>query len=294
MYKLVIESSERAFLPEIRAYVEYFRRNEFEVVVAERREYLPSDFDVALLFHGFHPFWSEYPPVVVGEYHSLSVGRFGRVKDFVKRLLNVRSDLYVFLSGDMRRYMWFLESVRCAYRPMGHYSTTSERNQYAQKRYDVVYSGSIRPGVRETILYLAELGLTVAVVGEGGGLSHGNVTCFGRLDVLGSYEVIIQAKYGLNITPDIFPLNVQDSTKVVEYCALGLGVITNRYSWINGFELARGGRFLDISSVKDRSDVKEFDFIVPSVSDLEWSVVMNRSGIAEKLKSLLVNGRYFE
>jgi hypothetical protein len=51
-------------------------------------------------------------------------------------------------------------------------------------------------------------------------------------------EIYKNARFGLNYTPDIYPYNVQTSTKTLEYLASGLGVISNKYKWSEFFSVS--------------------------------------------------------
>jgi hypothetical protein len=150
-----------------------------------------------------------------------------------------------------------------------------DRNQFdffknESKKYDIIYAGSHREGLIERLENLASLDLTIALVGFDHTFKSSGITCFGRQSPEETRKIISQSCVGLNYTPDVFPLNIQDSTKVIEYCGAGLGVITNRYVWVNEFEKQRKAKFLDLDYVRSKNDVAEFDFIVPDVSDLDW------------------------
>ena len=42
---------------------------------------------------------------------------------------------------------------------------------------------------------------------------------------------LLRARAGLNLVPDVLPLSAQTSTKMLEYLAVGLPVISNRSAW---------------------------------------------------------------
>jgi hypothetical protein len=83
---------------------------------------------------------------------------------------------------------------------------------------------------------------------------------------------------------------MQDSTKILEYCAAGLGVITNRYFWVDDFESKTKARFLDLNAVKERADVENFNFIVPDMKEFDWQVVIESSGVYEALIDVIPKG----
>lgn len=293
MINIAILKKDNSFLPEAEAYYEYFNRIDFiEPHVVSEGDYRPSQFDAVILFHGLHPFWKQYSRLVIGEYHSLSTGRFSRAKDVAKRLLNVKSDIKIFLSQDIRRKMYFRDGDKCLYRPMGYFSEWASKIKEASstKKYDAVYCGSLRGGVEESLLFLADLGLKIVVVGGRLATSHRNIDVIGKVPHKEIYSILASAKYGINYTPDRHPWNIQDSTKVIEYCALGLGVITNRYSWVCEFEKSRGAKFLYMDDISAIRDIKEFNFFPPEIGELDWFVIMEKSRIVDSIRQCLAMG----
>lgn len=280
---IAIEITNRAFLPESYAYRDYFLECGFCCDFVQKGVDDTSNYDAIILFHGFHPFWHKYPDFIIGEYHSLSTGRFSRSRDFIKRLFNVKPNLYIFLNEDVRIKMWFSNRINYITRNMGYNEIDLQKIETEKKIYDIVYCGSYRDGLWPAVKKLADLGMKVAIVGPELPFVHTNVTNFGRKALKKAQEIIIQARIGLNYTPDVFPFNIQDSTKVIEYSAANLGIITNRYKWINDFESSRNGGFLDLERINTKEDILNFNFIVPNVEDLKWSDIMKRSDIKAKI-----------
>ena len=89
-------------------------------------------------------------------------------------------------------------------------------------------------------------------------------------------EYYSKCKVGLNFTPNIHPLNLQSSTKTIEYCAAGLGVLSSKYKWINNFEIDKKANFMWINDLKNKSDFDKFDFIIPDVRDLSWTNILEK------------------
>jgi hypothetical protein len=272
---VAIEVSDKAFCPEAYVYRDMFRANGVEADLLQRGAYEITQYDAVVLFHGLHPFWRRYPRVVIGEYHSLTVGGFSRFKDIVKRIINVRADYYIVLNEFIKKKIWHSGRVDVSTRHMG-YTRPSCIDCQTSKEFDVVYCGSYRSGLIDILYKIADLGLYVALVGVLEKIDHPNIKSFGKVDPVTARNVVIKAKYGLNYTPDIFPLNVQDSTKVIEYCGLGLGVITNDYFWVRDFLRKRGGRFLFLDDIRSYEDVTEFDFENPDVSGLDWHSISHK------------------
>lgn len=286
-FRLAVVSSGKAFLPEMLAYKKYFEEHGFDVDFLNADQVSVANHDVTLLFCGFYPFWRKYSGTVVAEYHSLSTGRWSKVKDFLKGFFNVSPSCYVFLNEYVQKNINVRNERPSVLRPMGYDGDLVRSSLREEKIYDVAYVGSVRDGVKEAVVKLADLGARVVVAGNVDDIRHNNVECFGKVSIEEAYRLMSMSTLGLNYTPDIEPWSKQDSTKVIEYCALGMGVITNSYEWVRDFEVSRGARFLDIEKISCLRDITNFQYIVPDVADLEWRKVMDDSGLVEMIKRFL-------
>jgi len=90
-----------------------------------------------------------------------------------------------------------------------------------------------------------------------------------------------RARYGLNLVSNLTPYNQQTSTKLLEYCAVGLPVVSNDYPWVRYFAAHHQGNFLLL-----RDDPKSwetnfgealdaFPYQVPELSSLAWPRVLD-------------------
>jgi hypothetical protein len=281
----------RAFLPEVHAYKEYLEHcGHFEVDVHIDVRRACRTCDVVIVMMGFHPFWKSAGDCsILVEYHSLSTGRLRRLKDLVKRALGTRGDWYIALDQNVVKRLR-LPADRTLIRPMGVPNALLTQRTLSTREFGAIYAGSVgRPGVLEHLCQLAALGLPVHVYGNtpeaGASLRSrsANIVPHGVVPQDVVIEAMLTLEFGINYTPDRHPWNAQDSTKVLEYAAAGLKIITNRYAWVNEFEAAREARFLDIESVRSLDEIQRFDFVTPNVADLEWSQVLDRSRLKDVL-----------
>ncbi len=276
--RIAIEITERAFLPEAYIYHEYLNNRGFDCHLIDKGSTNLMDFDAVILFHGIHPFWKKYPKHIIGEYHSLSTGKFCRFRDIVKRVVNVKANHYIFLNDTVRKKLWFPKKTSHIMRPMGFHQKDFESYKNLEKKYDVIYAGLVREGVEEAALKLADLNLKILIVSPHRlSKQHRNIESVGPVKPHEARKLISQAEYGLNITPDVFPFNIQDATKVIEYCAAGLKVITNSYYWVDQFEAERKGSFLRIDQITSLEDIKTFGFKTPMIEDLSWENILQNS-----------------
>lgn len=281
--RICIVRSGKAFNSETEAYVAYFLRHGHSCSVADDLAGV-EDFDVAILFNGFFPFWCKYPSLVVSEYQSLSTGKLPKLKDLAKRILNKRGDITVFLNDYVRSGMSGKRVGKFILRPMGHFGGRTGVRPHAGKEFDLVYAGSDRPGLRCEVRRLVELGLKVLLVGSfpwAQGLEVTEVKPVRPVDVPPLLDL---ARVGLNYVPKRAPYIYQDSTKVIEYSSRELGVVSNSYHWVNQFFQERNGRYLQLERVRTKEDVISFPYLIPEVSDLGWDSLLEKSGLVQQIE----------
>lgn len=241
-YHIGITLSDHAYTPEAFAYEKYLSKAGWEVTLA-REEDIPRSVDIAILFMGMKPIWKKKKfKKEIHEFHSLSVPPFARVKDFLKSYGSYVPDGRIFLNDDVRHRLFFRDSRPYLLRDMGIDEGLSRcvRTTFS---YDIIYCGSIenRPGLVGHLLNLADMGFRLIVVGgcssntQNQLIAHPNIKYVGKVGRELLPELYANARFGLNFTPDMYPFNIQTSTKTLEYLAAGLGVISNRYEWIEKF-----------------------------------------------------------
>ena len=296
MKRIVFGRRQKVYLPEIPAYIKYIN-NHVEGWQAfdsqEFEDYNPRDFDVVWRFMGFDLKGGEN--AVIHEYNSLSTGMMARPKNLVKKLFNAQPAARVFLNRAVRSQFHFEDDVPYAMRDMGIDQIFFDHAAVAQtdKEYDFVYAGSLTDRgavVGQALEYFRSSfkDASLLVIGDvpGDVYEHfsdcSRMTFTGRIPYEHVAKMASKARYGLNLMPDIYPLNTQTATKVIEYCALGLPIVTSDYKWSRRFEKDRGGRFFflkpDFSNLT-MTEIEAFDFHTPSVQHLEWNRLIRNSGV---------------
>lgn len=239
MYTIGIPLSQYAYTPEAYAYEKYLKKRGHQIQLDYE---LDPDNDINIYFMGTRPFWKkkEGRAIEIHEYQSLSTPPYARFKNFSKKLVNKQPSGRIFLNNFVQYDLNFTDDIPYIYRDMGVDEALFQRpNENAL--YDIVYCGSIagRNGLIEVLRRLAG-NYKVVVVGqvsdlERSLLKHENITILGRIERKDLPEIYRNARYGLNFTPNIYPYNIQTSTKTLEYLASGLQVISNRYLWAEQF-----------------------------------------------------------
>ena len=100
-------------------------------------------------------------------------------------------------------------------------------------------------------------------------------------------KIASKAIYGINYIPNKYPFNIQTSTKLLEYLALGLKVITTDYKWVRDFEEKHKCNFYKINGDTidfDINKINEFKFTANfNAEDFMWDRIIEESGIYSKL-----------
>lgn len=229
-----------AYTPEAYAYKEYLTKLGWNVQLDFK---LDPNNDINLMFMGIEPFWNKRVgrAKVIHEYQSLSVPPYSNLKDIYKKNVNKTPAGRIFLNNIVSSKFDFKDKIPYIFRDMGVDEIFFQPPSNV-KLYDIVYCGSInRVGLLDCITKLARNGYKIIIVGyftEGDKKifsNFNNVTFYGPATRLEISDIYKNCRYGLNFTPDIFPLNVQTSTKTLEYLASGLIVISNKYEWSINF-----------------------------------------------------------
>ena len=299
--KILFVRTGKAFLPEIDAYVKYFNKLEgFEAYDSQLLDenYSIDDFDVIWEFKGFGGV-RDVNKVIVHDYASLSTGSFPKVKNNLKKWLNPKPNLRVFLNQAVRQGFNFNDDIEFCYRDMGiderFLSVKSE-----EKEYDFVYVGSICKG-RGMDRFLAEFTRKpqgkLCLIGNVeddiyNEYKHNKDLVFTGSVPYGEVPIIAsKAVYGINYIPDKYPFNIQTSTKLLEYLALGLKVITTDYQWVRDFEKRHGCSFYKLNLKQDgfnRDYIESYDYKSNfAVENHLWDVVLENSGLKEQIRDIV-------
>ena len=175
----------------------------------------------------------------VHEYASASVGRWPALKDRLKRWNHPRPDHRIFLNAWVRERMGFEDGVPCSLRDMGVPASFLQATGTQPVDHDLVYLGEMSRlrGFLPTLSAISQAGLRLLLVGQVPADLEGflrltpGIHCTGRIDQAQVPAQLLRARAGLNLMPDRLPLAMQTSTKVLEYLAVGLPVLSNDYGW---------------------------------------------------------------
>ena len=299
--KILFVRTGKAFLPEIDAYVKYFNKLEgFEAYDSQLLDenYSIDDFDVIWEIKGFGGV-KDASKIVVHDYASLSTGSFPRIKNNLKKWLNPKPNLRVFLNQAVKEGFKFDDNVGYCFRDMG-IDESFLNVKSTSKEYDFVYVGSVCKG-RGMDKFLEEFTKRpqgkLCLIGNVedeiyNKYKHNKDLVFTGSVPYGEVPIIAsKAVYGINYIPDKYPFNIQTSTKLLEYLALGLKVITTDYQWVRDFEKLHGCSFYKLNLKQDgfnRDYIKSYDYKSNfAVENHLWDVVLENSGLKEQIRDIV-------
>jgi len=247
-----------AYLPELQAYATYLQTLGHASQVHRSAVAVPLEADVVWWFCGRVDQTQAQRlrrSQQVHEYASASVGRWPAFKDGVKRLLHPRPDHRIFQSEWVRERLGFDDTVPYSLRDMAVPAYFLQAQPATVPDVDLVYLGEMRRLLAfvPTLKAIDAAGLRLLLIGEMPDAlrtalaSCRGVQCSGRLPQDQVPSQLLRARAGLNLMPPVLPLAEQTSTKVLEYLAVGLPVLSNPYPWIERCAHLHSGRVLTLA-----------------------------------------------
>ncbi len=231
-----------AYMPELSAYEAYLSALGHHCERHSNPATVPLDADIVWWICGkvsAHHSHRLRRSLQVHEYASASVGRWPALKDRLKRWNHPLPDHRIFLNEWVRARMGFGDGVPCSLRDMGVPAAFLQATATQPVDHDLVYLGEMGRlrGFLPTLQAISQAGLRLLLVGQVPADLEGflrltpGIHCTGRIDQAQVPAQLLRARAGLNLMPDRLPLAMQTSTKVLEYLAVGLPVVSNDYDW---------------------------------------------------------------
>ena len=279
-----------AYLPELQAYATYVRAAGHEAQVHRQIDTLPSDAAVLWWMCGqvSTDLALRYPAAFhIHEYASTSVPPLAWLKDRIKGVRQPLPQYRIFQNEWVRQRMGFGDAVPYEFRDMGIAPEFFEVTQGSgEAEFDFVYLGEMRRLQHFLPVFdgMDQAGKSVLLVGDlpndlGRQLQlHPGLRVTGRVPHGDVPAQLRRARFGLNLVPDQLPYTRQTSTKLLEYCAAGLPVVSTDYAWVRVFEQRHGARLAYMPFHADAAAYAELlgpalehqRCVVPDVRTLAW------------------------
>lgn len=285
-----------AYLPELAAYAAYLESLGHQAQIHRDGASVPGDAAVVWWLCGRVPRGAarRFPHAFqVHEYASASVPPWAWLKDRAKHASQPRPQYRLFQNAWVRARLGFADGVPCEFRDMGIAPAFfAAQDTPAAPEFDAVYLGDMRR-LRHFIPLLQGLeqaGLCTLLIGEPppelraafAPLRHATLT--GRVPHDAVPGLLRRARFGLNLVPNQAPYHQQTSTKLLEYCAVGLPVVSTDYPWVRAFAQEHGARFAFLPQQANAAQYARFfatqhdpaACTVPNLRALAWPRVLER------------------
>ncbi|MGP5533985.1 glycosyltransferase family protein [Psychrobacter celer] len=302
MKKIALIMPHHAYAPEVLALKDYIDlKGEFKADILSLEEFIEvqSNYELVYIEMGFIALWNFKIKIPqIHSYATSSTGKHKHLKNQIKKYLSKKPVLRTFLDKGVQNRMNFKDNTPFLYRDMGVDNAFFQKpNEFPE--YDILYCGSIsgRNGLIESLLSIPNT-YTIAIVGrttesERKLLKADNITLMGEVSRKNLPQIYKNARFGFNYTPDIDPYNIQTSTKVLEYLASGLYVISNRYKWVDTFfeDISYQPIWLNSDGELDTLSLINYkeEFLLP-IERYSWDSIISCSGLYEFLRDFLYEG----
>ncbi|MBS1948640.1 MAG: hypothetical protein JST47_12820 [Bacteroidetes bacterium] len=296
--KIVFVHPQKAFLPEVEAYQNFFSALHIETMVAKPGSAGNMNADVEWHFMGTDMEKRKHGAIRIHEYASASTGTFQSIKNHSKKILSAKPDYRLFLNEYVKKKFRFTDKVPFGFRDMGVSSDFLHFNQRAiKKEFDFVYAGSVSADrkINKLLQCFSTGGLknkSLLVISRHYGQLAKNHQQYSNIRFAGAFAhsqmpvQISRSRFAIDFRVDEEPHNQQTSTKLLEYAALRIPVITSNYKWVRAFQKKCGGNFFyldeDLSNFT-WENISSFAYSFPDLSDWRWENQIRKSGVLEFL-----------
>jgi hypothetical protein len=295
-----------AYMPELQAYVAFVQAAGHQAQVHRQISTIPSNASVLWWMCGLvtQKMARRFPSAFhIHEHVSTSVPPLAWLKDRVKRWHQGLPDYRIYQNEWSLQRLGFADEVPYEFRDMG--IAPEFFNPFLKRiepEFDFVYLGDMRrlsyfPPVFDA---LSQLGRSVLLIGQVPDSlksrlqHHANLIFGGPIPHQQVPTQLRRARYGLNLIPDQVPFTYLTSTKLLEYCAVGLPVASTDYAWVRRFEKLHDARFAYIPCRADADTYRALlgpaldqqCLLAPNVHSLSWSPLLSKMQVWRQIGML--------
>lgn len=302
--KIFILHPGRANYPEISAYRSYFAEK-FQVFDGTIEQYksIPNKEDTILwCIMGFYPNQID-AKYIIHDYRSLSVGKFPRVKDKIKRYANKKPDLRIFQNDLMEKVMGFNDRIPSLILPMGVPDWIFKlKPDPSLAKGTYCYIGEITQErgmdrVIEAFVKNMPTEQTFVLVGQPEQSiyekykHHGNIIFTGKVPQQDALKIVLNCAYAVCRIPKHYPYCYQAPTKYLEYASLGKTILCNESP---SNRIASSITKSNAIFLKDHIFTKNLPNIISnftpepiqSITDIRWRTTISESTIDRAIESI--------
>lgn len=225
---------------------------------------------------------------IIHDYRSASSRCFPKIRDKIKIIINVKPNLRIFLNKDLEKYYNFKDNIKSLNIDMGINDLFFHIDKKIAKKYKFVYLGEInkRRGINkllewfvksefknESFLLIGPYDLKIYKKYK----KYKNLNFLGKIKYKEVPEYLSLCEYAFNIIPNRFPFNFQTSTKLLEYLALNLKVISNKTNFTK--RLLKENLDLDFITINAYEEIttellENFNFKFTNMKKYSWENIL--------------------
>ena len=296
---IAIVHENKAFLPEAGIYCSFFEKYNIECVVVNKDELGLVHRHVEWRFMGSDLSKPKEGILKIHEFCSASTPPWNGLKNWSKSFFNTQPDFRLFLNEYVKKAFSFHDRIPFGYRDMGvPKEWLSATAPATEKEFDFIYIGDCSPFREpEKMLNCFSAGplkeRSLLVVGNNYQSlksiygPYRNITFIDPVPYTEIPGYIHKARFGLNFIADKEPINRQTSTKLLDYAACNIPVVSTDYNWIRNFQQQYGGKYFFLQPGLDNftwENVTGFDYAAPDLSNWTWEKQIRGSGVLEFLQ----------
>ncbi|MBC7826718.1 MAG: hypothetical protein H7122_03150 [Chitinophagaceae bacterium] len=283
----------KAFLPALQGYTQFFSKYNIQITSCTARDLPRLKCDVEWHFMGIDRL-NKTDAIKIHDYASASTPPFANLKNKLKTQFNTRPDYRLFPNQFIYKSFGFGDKVPFGFRDVGISQIVSENIPAANKEFDFIYLGEMRsrrlnPLIKcftkgaiskRNILFLSRDYAKIADALK----EYHNIQFKGPVAAGEVNHFIQSSRFGINYIPNIEPFNQQTSTKLLEYAANKIPIVSTRYPWIENFQNKFGGNYFylnnDLSNFTWEA-VNEASYAFPDLDEWTWEHQIRQSGVLE-------------
>jgi len=286
-----------SYLPELEAYAQFIHAQGHDARIHDTSTSVPDDAHVVWWICGRVPHAQARrlrAAFHIHEYASASVPPHAWLKDQVKHWTQPRPDVRLFQNAWVRQRLGFADGVPSHLRDMGvaqHFldagdGQTQKHGLPDDREFDLVYLGEMSrlAPFLPLLQSIHAAGRTLLLVGDVPDNLRAklpaSVSVTGRVPHQQVSHHLGRARYGLNLVCPVAPYHQQTSTKLLEYCAVGLPVVSNDYAWVRHFAAQHSGNFYLLNDAPETwahslgEALDAFAYRVPDLRSLAWPTLL--------------------
>jgi glycosyltransferase involved in cell wall biosynthesis len=289
----------KSFLPGLSAYQLYFTARGIKTAVYMSADTGLINADVEWHFMGRHT-KRKKGVLTIHEYASVSIPPLGPVKDRIKKIINCKPDYRIFGNPYAQEQFGFKDGIPSGIRQTGVYQQdVGNKNRDPEKQYDFIYVGSVsRERKLEKLFFLFTKGplreRTILVLSkdydqlQDAYRESPNIRFLGPVKMTDVYGYIRRARYAINFSPDLPVYSRQPASKLLDYAACQVPILSSDNPWVRGFETEFGGSFFYLSPDLSNANwelISRFPYRFPDLSTWTWEKQIAHSGVLELLET---------